>query len=240
MNGSAELGAEMAAVLGEAMPELSAVDIVVSPPATLISVLIEGLRQTPVAVGAQNCHPEPAGAFTGEISAPLLKSAGCSYVIVGHSERRSLFAEDDALVADKCAAALTSGLVPVVCVGETLTQRKKGETESVIRQQIDAIIERLERPDLERIVVAYEPVWAIGTGVSASAEQAQPVHGLLRSRLADVCDSSGIRILYGGSMKPGNAAELLVMPDIDGGLIGGAALAAESFLGICRAAAELC
>ena len=240
MNGTPELVAEFVACFGHELPELDVIDLVICPPAVLISGLVDQLEASPAAVGAQTCHQQATGAFTGEQSAPMLKTAGCDYVIVGHSERRELFGEDDQLVAAKCRAVLQADMIPIVCVGESQSQRQKGTTEAVIREQINAIMRGLEAQDLARIVVAYEPVWAIGTGISATAEQAQAVHQLLRSSLSEVCDSESIRLLYGGSVKPDNAAELFAMPDIDGALVGGAALDAESFLGICRAAVKKC
>jgi triosephosphate isomerase len=196
------------------------------------------LAGTAVAWGGQDLSTESAGAFTGEISAAMLKDFSCAYVIVGHSERRSYHAESDELVAKKFAVARAAGMVPILCVGETLEERENGTTEQVVARQLDAVIELVGVDALADGVVAYEPVWAIGTGKTASPEQAQDVHAFIRSRVAaksaDVAE--GLRILYGGSMKPDNAKELMGKPDIDGGLIGGAALKAADFLGICTAA----
>jgi triosephosphate isomerase len=182
-------------------------------------------------------HEEEWGAFTGEISAPMLAEFGCRHVIVGHSERRALHGESDVLVAEKAGAALSHGLVPIVCVGETLAEREAGATEQVVARQLGAVTALLGA-DIDRIVVAYEPVWAIGTGRTASPEQADAVHAFLRDRLADATTgSAAVRILYGGSVKADNAAELFARRHIDGGLIGGASLKAAEFVAICRAAA---
>lgn len=191
-------------------------------------------------VGAQNLDPHASGAFTGEVSAAMLTDCGCSHVIVGHSERRTLFGETSAEVAVKARVALESGLVPIVCVGETLAEREAGSTEEVIAAQLDAVVGELGIEAVAGVVVAYEPVWAIGTGKTASPEQAQAVHAFIRGRLAasDAEVAAGVRILYGGSVKPDNAAGLFSNPDIDGGLIGGAALNALDFLGICSAAVQ--
>ncbi|MDR1935032.1 MAG: triose-phosphate isomerase [Candidatus Accumulibacter sp.] len=196
------------------------------------------LGGTPVAWGAQNLSEQAQGAFTGEVSAAMLQDFGCRYVLVGHSERRSIFGESDKLVAEKFAAALASGLRPVLCVGETLEQRDAGGTLEVVSAQIDAVLGRVGVVAFSGAVVAYEPVWAIGTGRTATSAQAQEVHAAIRARIAqaDAKVADGLRILYGGSVKPGNAAELFAMPDIDGGLIGGASLVAADFLSICAAA----
>ncbi len=195
------------------------------------------LTGSAIAWGAQNMSQQAKGAFTGEVSASMLKDFGCAYVIVGHSERRALYGESDALVAEKFAAAQTAGLTPILCVGETLEERESGITEQVVARQLDAVIAQCGVAALARSVVAYEPVWAIGTGKTATPEQAQAVHAYIRARIRglDAGVADGLLIQYGGSMKAGNAAELLAQPDIDGGLIGGAALVAEEFLAICRA-----
>jgi len=196
------------------------------------------VRGSAVALGAQNMHWEKSGAYTGEVSAAMLLDLGCSYVILGHSERRTFFGETDTTVNRKVKAALSAGLIPIVCVGETLAQRKENQTESVVSEQVLQGLAGLGA-DLGRIVVAYEPVWAIGTGLTATPAQAQAVHLLIRGKLAELSSASvaqTIAIQYGGSMKPDNALELLSQPDIDGGLIGGAALDAASFMGIVNAA----
>ncbi len=195
------------------------------------------LRGSAVAWGAQNMSQQAKGAFTGEVSASMLNDFGCAYVILGHSERRALYGESDELVAEKFAAAQAAGLTPILCVGETLEEREGGVTEAVVARQMDAVIAKCGVASLAKAVVAYEPVWAIGTGKTASPEQAQAVHAFIRGkvRALDAGVADGLIIQYGGSMKPGNAAELLGQPDIDGGLIGGASLNAEEFLAICRA-----
>jgi triosephosphate isomerase len=189
-------------------------------------------------LGAQDVSIYACGAYTGEVCADMLLEFGCRYVIVGHSERRAYFGESDALVANKAAVTLDKGMIPIICVGETLPQREAGHTEQVVLAQLDAVLSATAGDRLPKIVVAYEPVWAIGTGRTATPEMAQQVHAVLRRRLQaqDSAAASQIRILYGGSMKPENAAALLAMPDIDGGLIGGASLKAEDFLAIVHAA----
>ena len=190
------------------------------------------LRGGDIAWGAQNMSEQAKGAFTGEVSASMLKDFGCAYVIVGHSERRAIYGESDAIVAAKFAAAQAAGLTPILCVGETLDEREAGVTEAVVARQMDAVIAKCGVASLAKSVIAYEPVWAIGTGKTATPEQAQAVHAFIRAkvRALDAGVAEGLIIQYGGSMKPGNAAELLSQPDIDGGLIGGASLNAEEFL----------
>jgi len=198
------------------------------------------LRGTPVAWGAQNLSQHSSGAYTGEVSGAMLRDFECAYVIVGHSERRTLYGEDSATVALKYRAALDAGLIPILCVGETLAQREAAETEAVVDAQLAAVMTRVGAVGLGSGVVAYEPVWAIGTGKTASPEQAEAVHAHIRGRVADEAAevAQGLRILYGGSVKASNAAQLFGMPDIDGGLIGGASLVASEFVAICRAAAH--
>ncbi|MHB1244891.1 MAG: triose-phosphate isomerase [Sulfuriferula sp.] len=188
--------------------------------------------------GAQNVSNHMKGAYTGEVSTAMLQDFGCAYVIVGHSERRALYGEDDAMVAAKFAAAQTAGLIPILCVGETLEEREAGVTEAVIGRQLDAVLAVSGIASLERAVVAYEPVWAIGTGKTASPQQAQAVHAFIRGKLAalDKNVAASLVIQYGGSVKAANASELFAQPDIDGGLIGGASLVADEFIAICRAA----
>ena len=201
-----------------------------------VAAMLEG---TPVAIGAQDvCDRVGAGAFTGEVSGEMLAEFGCTYAIVGHSERRSLYGESDEFVAQKFAAARKAGLTPILCVGETLGEREQGITEQVVARQLDAVVKLEGVEALADCVLAYEPVWAIGTGMTATPEQAQEVHAFIRGKIAglDAGVAENLLILYGGSMKPGNAAELLAQADIDGGLIGGAALKAEDFLGIAQAA----
>jgi len=196
------------------------------------------LAGSKAAWGAQNVSQHSKGAFTGEVSAGMLREFGCSYVIVGHSERRQLFGEDDGTVALKAKAVLAQGMVPVICVGETLGERERGVTEEVVSRQLNAAADLLGAAGLRASVLAYEPVWAIGTGKTATPEQAQSVHAYLRGALAarDESVAAAMPILYGGSVKAANAAELFRMRDVDGGLIGGAALVAEEFVAICRAA----
>ena len=190
-----------------------------------------------IASGAQDCSAHESGAYTGEVSAAMLSEYGCRYVIVGHSERRAYHAESDQLVADKAKIALAHRLTPIVCVGETLAEREAGQTDAVVKRQLSAVIHTLAHC-ISQVVVAYEPVWAIGTGRTASPEQAQAVHALLRSQLKAASEKAGeMKILYGGSVKADNAATLFGQADIDGGLIGGASLKASDFVAICRAAA---
>jgi len=195
------------------------------------------LSGSAIAWGAQNLSQHAKGAYTGEVSAAMLKDFGCAYVVVGHSERRALYGESDAVVAEKFAAAQAAGLTPILCVGETLEEREAGVTEQVVGRQLDAVIDKSGISALAKAVVAYEPVWAIGTGKTATPEQAQAVHAFIRGkvRALDVAVAENLTIQYGGSMKASNAVELLSQPDIDGGLIGGASLVAEDFLAICRA-----
>jgi triosephosphate isomerase len=195
------------------------------------------LAGTPLAWGAQNLSQHPKGAYTGEVSAAMLNDFGCTYAIVGHSERRALYGESDALVAEKYAAAQTAGLTPILCVGETLSEREECITEQVVGRQLDAVLAKCGVASLARAVIAYEPVWAIGTGVTATPDQAQAVHAFIRGKIRglDATVADDLVIQYGGSVKAANAAELFAQPDIDGGLIGGAALHTDEFLAICRA-----
>jgi triosephosphate isomerase len=238
MNGSLASVRELLAGIKSGIGEVGNCEVAVCPPFVFIAAAQADLSGTPISWGGQNLSTEKSGAFTGETAASMLMDFGCRYVIVGHSERRTLYGEDDALVAAKYAVARAAGLKPILCVGETLEQRETGVTEEVVARQLDALID-LEGVDaLADGVIAYEPVWAIGTGVTASPEQAQEVHAFIRGRVAarSAEVAEGLRILYGGSMKPDNAVELMAKPDIDGGLIGGAALKAGDFLAICKAA----
>ncbi|WP_153117228.1 triose-phosphate isomerase [Rhodocyclus tenuis] len=225
-------------VLGAAT--LGRVELAVFVPFPYLAQTQSLLSPTAIAWGAQNLSEHAKGAFTGEVSAAMLGDFACRYVLVGHSERRSLFGDTDAKVVAKVEAALAHGLRPVLCVGETLAEREAGSTMEVVGAQLAAVLDRVGVAAFAQVVLAYEPVWAIGTGRTASAEQAQEVHAGLRQQLAvlDADVAAGVRIVYGGSVKPDNAAELFAKPDIDGGLIGGAALVAEDFLKICRAADE--
>ncbi len=213
-------------------------ELAVCPPAVFLLKVGGMLADSDIALGAQNVCDQAAGAYTGEVSAAMLLECGCRYAIVGHSERRSLYSETDALVAARFAMAVESGLTPILCVGETLEQREQGVTESVVATQLDAVIDVAGVEGLQRCVIAYEPVWAIGTGQVATPEQAQAVHAFIRQRLAqhDADMAQRVQILYGGSMNPSNAAELLAQTDIDGGLIGGASLKAADFLAIAQSA----
>ena len=213
-------------------------EVAVFPPFPYLSLVQSLAAHSPVSWGGQTLNPHAEGAFTGEVSAAMLRDFGCRYVLVGHSERRSLFGERPEDVAQRFEAALDGGLRPVLCVGETLEQREAGETEDVVGRQIDAVLESVGIEGLGRGLLAYEPVWAIGTGLTATPEQAQAVHRFIRYKLAELDATIGgqIRILYGGSVKAANAADLFAQEDIDGGLVGGASLDAEEFLGICRGA----
>jgi len=234
MHGSHAANAELLAGISAARP--FGCDVAVCVPYPYLSSTAVALAGTDLRWGAQDCSAHAQGAYTGEVSAGMLAEFGCRYVIVGHSERRQFHAESDLLVADKAKAALARGITPIVCVGETLAQREAGETESVVKRQLSAVIHALAHC-VSEMVVAYEPVWAIGTGQVATPEQAQAVHALLRAQLkAATAKADSMKILYGGSMKPDNAASLLAQTDIDGGLIGGASLKAADFVAICRAA----
>jgi triosephosphate isomerase (TIM) len=216
-----------------------AVEIVICPPFPYLGHSSAWLTDTKIKLGAQNLASTRNGAFTGEVSAAMLQDVGCHSVIIGHSERRTLFGETDATVALKFAAALAAQLTGIVCIGETLHENESGMTEAVLAKQLDAVVAIIAQSPASMCVVAYEPIWAIGTGRSASPEQAQTVHRFVRGYLSSkgVSQADEIRILYGGSVKPSNILSLMSMPDIDGALVGGASLVADEFLGICRAAA---
>ena len=216
------------------------IDVAVFPPYVYLSDAARQLEHGRIKIGAQDVSAEGQGAFTGQVGAAMLKDVGCGYVIVGHSERRRLNHEDDGMVARKFAAAHRVGLIPVLCVGESLEERESGMTETVVGRQLDTVITLHGVAGFSHAIVAYEPVWAIGTGRNASPEQAQAVHAFLRTRIAahDAKMAGQVRILYGGSVKGGNAAELFAMPDVDGGLVGGASLSADEFRQICAAAAR--
>jgi len=237
MNGSRAVNATLlegiVAGLGKAKAQCA-----VCVPAPYLQQCEDVLTGTPVAWGAQDVSIHACGAYTGEVCATMLSEFGCRYVIVGHSERRAYHREDSALVAKKALAVLAEGMTPIVCVGETLEEREAGETAQVVGAQLDAVLEAIDAGSVAKIVVAYEPVWAIGTGRNATPAMAQDVHAQLRAQLKarNAEAAAVVPILYGGSMKPENAKELLAQPDIDGGLIGGAALKAEDFLAIIHAA----
>jgi triosephosphate isomerase (TIM) len=213
-------------------------ECILCPPYVYLHEVARQLRDSAVKLGAQDVSAEAQGAFTGEVSAAMLKDVGCRYVLVGHSERRAMYGENDALVARKFSAAQSKGLVPILCVGEQLSEREAGRTTEVISRQLDAVLAVSDVTSFKKAIVAYEPVWAIGTGRTATPGQAQEVHAFIRERIAarDAKIAADLPLLYGGSVKAGNAGELFAMPDVDGGLIGGASLKAEEFLAICTAA----
>lgn len=237
MNGSLAANDVLLASLksGIGQPEC---DVAVCAPAPYLAQCEALLRGSAIAWGAQDVSVHESGAYTGEVSGAMLADFSCRYVIVGHSERRTYHGETDQVVAQKTLSALKAGLTPIICVGETLLERESAQTAVVVGRQIDAVLAAISAADVGRIVVAYEPVWAIGTGKTATPEMAQEVHAMLRVRLVEKNASAGsqVQILYGGSMKPDSAKELLAMADIDGGLIGGASLKAPDFLAIIRAA----
>ncbi|MCW5663496.1 MAG: triose-phosphate isomerase [Piscinibacter sp.] len=235
MNGTRVGNVDLLGALREAGPYVA--EVAVCAPFPYLADVALSLQGADVAWGAQDCSAHESGAYTGEVSAPMLAEYGCRYVIVGHSERRAYHAESDQLVADKAKVALAHKLTPIVCVGETLAEREAGQTDAVVKRQMSAVIHTLGHC-ISQVVVAYEPVWAIGTGKTATPEQAQAVHALLRAQLKAASEKAGeMKILYGGSVKPDNAATLFAQADIDGGLIGGASLKAADFIAICRAGA---
>ena len=238
LNGNVGDSVELATQVRNGVATWRDVDVAVAPTYLSIEAVARRLEGGPVAVAAQNCFWEDKGAFTGEVSPTQLVDAGCKFVILGHSERRQLMGEMDAAVNLKARAALRAGLSPIICVGETLAERDAGETLGRMQAQIDAAIKDIAEDDLARCLIAYEPVWAIGTGRNATPAQAQEVHSFLRGRLAarSASVAAAVRILYGGSMKPDNVVDLLAQEDVDGGLVGGASLSAPSFIQIVRAA----
>jgi len=238
MHGTRAENARLVEAIVEASDTLPC-EVVICPPFVYLWETSRQVKDSPVALGAQNVCAEAQGAFTGEVAAAMLKDVGCTHAIVGHSERRALYHEDDALVARKFVATQAVGLVPILCVGESLEERERGTTEAVVARQLEAVLEVAGIEAFGRAIVAYEPVWAIGTGKNASPEQAQAVHAFIRGRIAlrDARIAAGVRLLYGGSVKAANAAELFGQPDVDGGLVGGASLKADEFVRICAAAA---
>jgi triosephosphate isomerase len=238
MNGSTDSITALVDGIKAGIDAVTTAEMVVCPPYVYIPQVAAMLQGSAVSYGAQDVSDQESGAFTGEVAPGMLADIGCKYAIVGHSERRSLYGENDAFTARKFAAARKAGLVPVLCVGELLEEREEGITEQVVARQLDAVISLEGIAALGAAVIAYEPVWAIGTGKTASPEQAQEVHAFIRGKLAgfDRAVADKVRILYGGSMNAGNAAQLLSMPDIDGGLIGGASLKPADFLAIGVAA----
>ena len=247
MNGDRAMAKSLCADIARGVDQIGQIDkigeveILLCPPHILIPPVVDALADTPIGVGAQDLDANENGAFTGQISAAMIADSGCRHVIIGHSERRTLYGETSELTARKTRTALAAGLNAIVCLGETLAERQAGATEEVIGRQLAAILDSVDggAAAFAESIIAYEPVWAIGTGATATPEQAQQVHRFIRARLAerDARAAGQCRILYGGSMKPQNAAELLAQSDIDGGLIGGAALNSADFLAICQAAA---
>ncbi len=238
MNGSQAEAATLLDGIHQGMAAVKQAEVVVCPPFILIPAVATRLKGSRLAWGGQNLNANTSGAFTGEVSGPMLKDFGCTYVIVGHSERRALYGDTDQGVAQKFKAAQVAGLIPILCVGETLEEREANATETVVARQLDAVLALTGIESLANAVIAYEPVWAIGTGKTATPQQAQAVHKFIRGKLAgkSAAVAEGLRLLYGGSVKGANAQELFGQADIDGGLIGGASLNTEDFLAICRAA----
>ncbi len=238
MHGTRSENARLIEEIISRYPDEPAAECIVCPPYVYLQEVGRLLRDSAMLLGAQDVCADTHGAFTGEVSATMLKDVGCQCVIVGHSERRLIYREGDQLVARKFAAAQAKGLVPILCVGEQLAERETGRTGEVVARQLDAVLELCGVQTLTGAVIAYEPVWAIGTGRNATPEQAQEVHAFIRDRIAarDATIAAATRILYGGSVKASNAAELFAMPDVDGGLIGGASLKADEFLAILAAA----
>jgi triosephosphate isomerase (TIM) len=238
MNGSLQSIGELMDGIKAGLSEVTNADLAVCPPAIYLMKVKSHIGDLNIGLGSQNVCDHEGGAYTGELAPSMLKEAGCRYAIIGHSERRSLYGESDELIAARFAMAVASGLTPILCIGETLQERESGVTEEVVSRQLDAVINAQGIDAIAKCVIAYEPVWAIGTGKTASPEQAQAVHAYIRNKLAslsaDVADK--VQILYGGSMNAANAAELLSQPDIDGGLIGGASLKAADFLAIGKSA----
>ena len=237
MNGDKAMAINLCQSIAAGMSETDHPEVLICPPFTLLSTVQTAIENSNCLLGAQDMDINDNGAFTGQVSAAMLKDSGCSHVILGHSERRTLYGESDELVAKKVEKAINDGLKAILCVGETQQERESGVTEEVVSRQIDAVINKVGIQAFSKIIIAYEPVWAIGTGLTATPEQAQEIHQSIRIQLASHHESIAhqCRILYGGSMKPGNAAELLAKEDIDGGLIGGASLKAADFLGIYKA-----
>jgi len=240
MNGNRDSAVKLADAVLQAAPERASAEVLLCPPFVYLADVARMLKGGGVTLGAQDLCAEDNGAFTGEVSGPMLKDLDCRYVIVGHSERRALYGETDAVVARKFMAAQKAGLTPILCMGETLAEREAGTTPAVVSRQLKAVLDATGIGAFAQAVVASEPVWAIGTGRTAKSDQAQEVHALIRGLLAaeDAKIAAATRLLYGGSVKASNAAELFHMPDIDGGLVGGASLDAAEFLAICAAASR--
>src|SRR5882762_8193100 len=238
MHGSLVTNARLLDALKAGLPQAEGLGYAVCPPFPYLAQVSLALSGSPIAWGAQNVSEHDLGAYTGEVSGAMLKELGCRFAIVGHSERRGFYGENDGRVAAKFLAAQRAGLTPILCVGETLEQRDNGETENVVGRQLDAVLDAAGVAALANAVLAYEPVWAIGTGRNATPQQAQDMHAFIRSRVGarDKGLAENLTILYGGSVKPGNARDLFAKADVDGGLIGGASLVAEDFIAICAAA----
>lgn len=238
--GSPDAAAELAKALVQPLGDVSSVDSVLCPPYTALDAVSKVLKGSSIGLGAQNIYPEAGGAFTGEISTEFLKDIGCTYCILGHSERRAIIKETDAFINQKVQFVLTSGLTPILCCGETQEERDKGVTEDVVRRHITEGLKGVSADDAKKVILAYEPVWAIGTGLTAKPDDAEAVHAFIRNLLVELYSSDVaeiVRIQYGGSVKPDNAAELMAKPNIDGALVGGASLKADSFAAIIQASA---
>ncbi|MDH5478140.1 MAG: triose-phosphate isomerase [Nitrospinota bacterium] len=241
MNNTISQAQDLIAGLTKNGGDMHKVEVIVAPPFTALRSVYDILGQSSVHVAAQNLFWEESGAYTGEVSAMMIKEAGCKWVIIGHSERRQLFGETDETVNKRARAALASGLKPIVCIGETLEEREGGRTYDVLHRQLDGGLNGLSAENMAKVTIAYEPVWAIGTGKTATSAQAQEAHEKIRAKLSSMFGqgvADKVRILYGGSMKPSNALELLSQPDVDGGLIGGASLNAHDFVEIIKAGIE--
>ncbi len=238
MNGSLESINKLMKGLTDGISSITNADMAICPPAVYLMKVGALIGDSGISLGSQNICDQESGAFTGELAPSMLKEAGCKYAIIGHSERRALYGESDALIANRFAMSVKSGITPILCIGETLEERESGVTEDVVSRQLDAVINQEGIAAIADCVIAYEPVWAIGTGKVATPEQAQSVHAFIRSKLAkqDANVAAQVQILYGGSMNAGNASDLLSQEDIDGGLIGGASLKAEDFLAIGKSA----
>lgn len=237
LNKTSQEALELVTLLKRELNDVTEVDVVVCPPFTALGDVSDALVDSNIGLGAQNLFWEDTGAFTGEVSAPMIKAVGATYVIIGHSERRQFFGETDQTVNKRIKAALKHQLTPIVCVGENLQEREANKTLSVIKTQVDGSLHGFSAEELSKMIIAYEPVWAIGTGKNATPEQAQEVHQYIRKLLVTLSDeetAQGIRIQYGGSVKPENTAELMAKPDIDGALVGGASLKSDSFVAIVK------
>ena len=237
MNLDTAQAVELARAVCRLATETEGVDVAIAPAFTALAVVLQETKQSQVAVAAQNCHWETKGAYTGEVSAELLRDMGCSHVIIGHSERRQFFGETDETVNKKVHAAHRAGLLPIVCVGESLAQREANRTDEVVASQVRGALDGVSSQKLSALTLAYEPVWAIGTGKTATGDQAQAVHTMIRKLLSDLVDANlaqQVRIQYGGSVKPSNVSDLMARADIDGALVGGASLTADSFRALIR------